>query len=111
LFLRTHLKQHWTKYIEQIVESLNTIPLKRLGDQTPNYIGNNVGSVLLEKTLNEKHMPIPKEPTYKTQQKNALDYLNRANQNKSLLKIGDYVYKNLKEDLFSKSFDIKVRRC
>lgn len=107
LFLRTHLTQHWTKYIQQVCDSINQIPLKRIGFLRPESIKDETGSVEVENSLKSHNLPIPKEPTFQTQIENSKKYEKEAQQNVKLLKVGDFVYKNLNESLFSKSFDIQ----
>ena len=109
IFLRSHLTQHWTKYFKDVINSLNLIPMKKLGNLRPIEIQNEAGSVLIDKSLKSNNIPIPKDPTYKIQLKSAQNYENESRINPKLLKTGDYVYKNIKEDLFSKSFDIQVK--
>ena len=109
IFLRSHLTQHWTKYFQDVINSLNLIPMKKLGNLRPIEIQNEAGSVLIDKSLKSNNIPIPKDPTYKIQLKSAQNYENESRINPKLLKTGDYVYKNIKEDLFSKSFDIQVK--
>lgn len=108
IFLRANLSKHWTEYIQKVVESLNNIPLKRLGYLRPNDITDITSSVLVDNKLKENGLPIPKEPTYNEQRLSQINYENRANENNDMIKAGDYVYLKIKEDIFGKSFDIQV---
>lgn len=108
IFLRSKLSKHWTEFIQQIVESLNNIPLKRIGYLKPNDITDVTSSYFVDQRLKANGLPIPKEPTYKKQQQNQTNYEKLAKHNENLIKTGDYVYLKQKEDVFGKSFDIQV---
>jgi len=108
IYLRANLSKNWTEHIEDAVQSLNNIPLKRLGYLTPNSITNVTSSVFVDKSLSENHLIVPKDVTFQQQLKNQVDYENEAKKHEHLLKKGDYVYLKLKEDTFGKSFDIQV---
>lgn len=103
--MRSHLTQHWSKYIQQVAESLNAIPLKHLGYLRPNDIKNEASTVEVEKSLKEHGLSIPKEPSFKDQIQNQLQY--EKTEDKNLIKKGDYVYLKQAEQLFGKSFDIQ----
>lgn len=109
MFLRSHLTQNWTKYIDQVVEGLNSIPLKRLGYLTPNSIKSEKDSVRVYENLKKYEIPTKKEPTFTQQDENQKKYLKNTESNSSLLKVGDYVYLNFLPDAFSKSFDTQER--
>jgi len=109
IYLRTFLTKHWSENIQKVVESLNNIPLKRLGYLTPNSIKNVTSSVLVDKSLKEHDLSVPKDVTYDQQQKNQLKYESATKSNQSLLNKGDYVYLKLEKEAFGKSFDIQVR--
>lgn len=92
------------------MESLNNIPLKRLGFLAPNDIKDVSSSYLVDKNLKSSDLSVPKEETYDQQQKNQAIYEERAKSNDNLLQKGDYVYLKLKEETFGKSFDIQVKQ-
>lgn len=108
MLLRSSLSHKWTKYIQQVADSLNSIPLKKLGFLAPNQISNEASSALVDKTLKDNGLPIPKELTYTVQATTSEQYEKNAKNNEKLLKIGDFVYKNYYKDLFSKSFDAQA---
>lgn len=107
LFLRANLSQHWTQYIQKIVDSLNSIPLKKLGYVAPNSITDVTSSVFVDQNLQDHHLEIPKEVLYSKQKQNQENYENRAKSDTTLLKKDDYVYLKLNKDAFAKSFDIQ----
>lgn len=105
VFLRSHLKRNWSDYINLVVDSLNAIPLKKLGYLKPNQITNESSSIEVDKNLLANNLAIPKEPTYSEQKQNQVAYEKSANEN--LLRVGDYVYLRQYEPKFGKSFDIQ----
>lgn len=107
IFLRANLSQHWSEYIEQIVDSLNEIPLKRLGFLRPNDITDITSSVKVDAALRSNNLSVPKEPTYEEQNKNQKQYDKKSEINSQMLQKGDYVYLKQSEDIFGKSFDIQ----
>jgi len=105
IYLRSHLNQEWSRYIEQVVESLNSIPLKHLGYLRPNDIKSVTSSVEVDKNLKEHGLPVPKEPTFKEQIQNQQNYEQK--QDSTVIQKGDYVYLKQDEKVFGKSFDIQ----
>jgi len=103
--LRSKLSQHWTKFIQQIVQNINSTPLKRIGYLTPSEINSEEDSVLVDKALTEHHLKIPTDATYKEQKQNEENYKN-SSQN---LQVDDYVYIRFKDEPMTKSFDFQVR--
>jgi len=108
IYLRTYLTKKWTEHIEQIVQSLNNIPLKRLGYLTPNSISDVTSSVLVDNNLKAHNLVLPKDVTFDKQIENQKKYEDEAKTNEHLLQKGNYVYLKVKEDAFGKSFDIQV---
>lgn len=107
IFLQSHLTQEWPKYIDQIVQGINAIPLKRLGFLAPKDIINEASSVIVDENLKKHNLHIPTEPTYKKQAENQKLYKKEATKNEKLIDRGDYVYLKQKEESFGKSFDIQ----
>lgn len=109
IYLRSQLSKQWSKYIPEVVESLNNIPLKRLGFLAPNTIKNVSSSVEVDSALKANQIEVEKEPTFDEQNQNQAKYKAQAQKNSNLLKTGDYVYLRLKNETFNKSFDIQVK--
>jgi len=108
MYMRTYLTKNWTDALNDVVEGLNKIPLKRLGYQTPSSITDVTSTVLVDNSLKNHDLPLPKEVTYQKQSENQKNYEMASKTNENLLKKDDYVYLKSKYDKFAKSFDIQV---
>jgi hypothetical protein len=107
MLLRGTLSHNWPLEIQNIVTSYNDTPIKKLGWLTPNSVNSEIDSVKVDKAKLENKIEVYKEPTFEDQIKNQKQYeLQRKN-----LQVGDYVYLDFDEKLFSKSFDVQVKDC
>jgi hypothetical protein len=104
--LRGTLNNNWVKYISNVVNSHNETPMKKLGWLKPNEIHSEFDSVLVQQQKTKFNIPTYKEPLYETQVQNqkSLSAIGKKFQ------INDFVYLDLDEKLFDKSFDIQVRK-
>lgn len=105
LQLRDKLTQNWPAILPDVVKSYNNTPLKHLGNLKPNDINSIADSLSVRKAQMKNNVEVYKEPNFNEQIANQSNYLKQP----SSFKTGDYVYIDLEEKLFDKSFDIKVR--
>jgi hypothetical protein len=105
MLLRGTLSQDWLKYLPQVVRSYNHTPSKKLGGIAPETIHSEIDSVRVSEAQKKSKISIYHEPNFHQQLKNQSEY----DTNENNLKEGTYVYLNSNEDLFAKSFDVKVR--
>lgn len=101
MLLRGTLSQLWVQQLKNVTDSLNNTPLRRLGWLKPIEIKSEIDSALVEKAKKEHGIEVLKEPTYLEQRENS--------ENKSDLKVNDFVYKDFDSKLFDKSFDVSVQ--
>ena len=78
IYLRIQLSKNWKECIQDVVNSLNNIPLKRLGYLKPSSITNVTSSVLVDQSLKEHNLIVPTEPTFRQQLKNQQEYEAKA---------------------------------
>lgn len=104
--LRDKLSQNWPELLPQIIESYNNTPLEHLGYLCPNDIQEEADSLNVQKNQKEYNIKVYNEPTFHEQNKNQYS----LKQQKNNLEVGDYVYVDLNEKLFDKSFDIKANK-
>lgn len=107
MLLRGILNQDWVQYIPKIVKDYNHTPLQKLGFIAPEKIHSELDSVRVSEAQKKFKISVYHEPDFKNQRKNQNDYEN----NSSNLQIGSYVYLTSNEELFSKSYDVKVTFC
>ena len=103
LMLRSQLSHRWVHFIDNVVNSLNNTPLKRLGGLTPDSIHNEADTVFVQQAKAKNNVSALKTPTYDEMLSNQSNY-------KGDLKIDDYVYLDFNEKLFDKSFDVSVKK-
>ncbi len=104
MLLRKQLSHDWVKYINYIVEAHNNIPTKKLGWFKPNQIHSEFDSILVESEKKKFNIHTYKEPVFKDQ----ILSQNIHEQDSKKIQVNDYVYLDLNEKLFDKSFDIQV---
>ena len=102
--LRGTLNRNWVKLLEVVVNSINNTPTPRLGWLKPSTVLNESGSVLVSEARKKHHMEIYKEPDFKVQIQNQIDF-DKSNTG---LKIGDYCYRDFDTKLFDKSYNVSV---
>ncbi len=102
--LRSQLSQNWIKFIKSVVEAHNNTPLEKLGWLRPNQIHSEYDSTLVQQQKLKFNINTFKEPNFEIQRANQKAH----SKNKKKLQINDYVYLDLNEKLFDKSFDIQV---
>ena len=103
--LRGTLNQNWVQTLERVVINLNNTPIKKLGYLKPNMINNEADSVLVKEAKTALKVTTFKEPDYKTQQQNQIQFESSHSQ----LQKGNFCYVDFDEKLFDKSFDVVVR--
>jgi hypothetical protein len=104
MLLRGSLSQDWVKFLPKVVESYNHTPSKKLGGIAPETIHSEIDSVRVAQAQQQNNITIYREPNFHNQIQNQEIY----NKNSQNLKEGDYVYLSTNEDLFAKSYDVKV---
>ena len=104
MLLRGTLSQDWVKYLPQVVKSYNHTPSKKLGGLAPETIHSEIDSVRVSEAQKKSRIKVYHEPNFHQQQENQANY----DKSKSTLKEGTYVYLTTNEDLFAKSYDVKV---
>jgi hypothetical protein len=102
--LRGTLNKNWVNALEKVVQDMNNTPVKRLGYLKPNQINSEIDSVFVKNAQKNHNINIYNEPNWKTQLLNQKNYEKLS----SNIKIGDYVYKDIDEKLFDKSYDVSV---
>ena len=104
MLLRGILNQNWVEYISKVVKDYNHTPLQKLGFLAPETIHSELDSVRVSEARKKYKVEVYHEPDYKTQIENQKVY----EKNQSNLQFGTYVYLSSNEELFSKSYDVKV---
>ena len=104
MLLRGSLCQDWVKFLPKVVESYNHTPLNKLGGIAPETIHSEIDSVRVAEAQKKANVEINREPNFHLQIQNQKDY----EKNPQNLKVGAYVYLSSNEDLFAKSYDVKV---
>jgi len=104
MLLRGTLSQNWPSQIQTVVESYNDTPIKKLGWIKPNTIHSEIDSVKVEQAQRKNNIKVYKEPNFEDQIKNQKDYESQPKK----LQVGQYVYLDFDEKIFSKSFDVQV---
>lgn len=104
MLLRGTLSQNWVSAIENVVNSYNDTPIKKLGWIKPNTIHSEFDSVRVEQAQVKNNIKVYKEPNFEDQIKNQKDYESQSKN----LQVGQYVYLDFDEKIFSKSFDVQV---
>jgi hypothetical protein len=104
MMLRGTLSQNWVNEIENVVSSYNDTPIKKLGWLKPSSIHSEIDSVRVAKAQFENKIKVYEEPKFEDQIKNQEKY----EENSKNLQVGQYVYLDFNEQLFSKSFDVQV---
>ena len=102
--LRGTLNQNWVEVLEKIVNDMNNTPIKRLGFLRPNQIHSEIDSVFVKNAQNNIKLNIYKEPSWKSQFENVKNYESDF----SKIQIGNYVYRDIDEKIFDKSFNVSV---
>lgn len=103
--LRDNLSQNWPVLLPKIVHNYNNTPLKHLGFLCPNDIKNEADSMKVQAAQKVHNIKPYSEPTFHEQKNNQQQHQTITTN----LKVGDYVYVDMQEKLFQKSFDIKER--
>ena len=102
--LRGNLTKDWPTYLKIVQSDFNKTPLKKLGYFSPNNIVSRFDSYFINKAKIDLNINETSLPTFEEQNTNEKNYFH----NPSNLKVKDFVYVNLKADVFSKSFDVQV---
>jgi len=102
MLLRSELSKDWVANFQNVCDSLNNTPQKKLGWLTPNSVHNEADSVKVQLARKKNKIKVYEEPTYIEQFKNQATYNGD-------LKVGDYVYLDFDEKSFDKSFDVSVK--
>lgn len=103
--MRSKLSQHWSKYLPDIVKSLNERPLKRLGYLRPCDINSPLDVVKVQEARKKNNIKVYEEPDWKTQVENQKKYESSSNP----FQKGTFVYADEPERPFKKSFHFQVR--
>lgn len=104
MMLRGVLKQNWVDFLPIVVRDYNRTPSSKLGGITPESIHSEIDSVRVSEAQKNANINVYKEPSYKKQIENQVQYEN----DQENLQVNSYVYLTSNEDLFSKSYDVKV---
>ena len=104
MLLRGILNQNWVQWVSKVVKDYNHTPLTKLGGIAPESINSEIDSVQVQEAQQKARLTVYKEPSYKIQRENQIKY----EKDPKKLQIGDYVYLSTNEELFSKSYDVKV---
>jgi hypothetical protein len=104
MLLRGTLSHNWVSEIRNVVKSYNETPIRKLGWEKPDSINSEIDSVRVEEAQIQNKIPVYKEPNFEEQIKNQKDYESKN----SNIQVGDYVYLDFDEKVFSKSFDVQV---
>jgi hypothetical protein len=104
MLLRGTLSQNWVDAIQNVVNSYNNTPIKKLGWIKPSTIHSEIDSVRVQKAQIKNKVKVYREPNFEQQIENQKEYeLQTKN-----LQVGEYVYLDFGEKLFTKSFDVQV---
>jgi hypothetical protein len=106
MLLRGTLSQDWVDQIENVVNSYNSTPIKKLGWLAPNSIHSEIDSVRVSTAQKKAGIKVYHEPNFTEQIKNQREYESNPNN----LQVGQYVYLDFDEKVFSKSFDVQVTK-
>lgn len=101
--LRSLLSHNWPKYLPIVVKQHNETKLKKLGFLKPSDINSVYDSAIVNEEKKAKKVSTYTEPPYQKQEENQKTY----EQKKQNLQVGDYVYLNLNQKAFDKSFDLQ----
>ena len=104
MLLRGILNQNWVNFLPQIVKDYNHTPIKKLGNIAPESIKSEIDSVRVQEAQKKAQINVYKEPNYRIQ----LENQKQHESDPLKLQIDDYVYLSSNEELFSKSYDVKV---
>ena len=102
--LRGTLNKNWVIVLEQIVNDMNNTPIKKLGFLKPNQINSEIDSVFVQNAQNKLNIKKYKDDNWQIQQKNDQTYKTDL----SNIQTGDYVYCDLNEKIFDKSYNVSV---
>ena len=104
MLLRGILNQNWVQWVPKVVKDYNHPPSTKLGGIAPESIHSEIDSVRVQEAQKQARLIVYKEPSYTIQRENQINYEKDSNK----LQVGDYVYLDTNEELFSKSYDVKV---
>ncbi len=104
MLLRGTLSHDWVSSITKVVKSYNNTPNKKLGWLKPNTINSVIDSVQVEEAQKQHNIDVYREPNFKEQILNQEQY----EKDSKSLQVGQYVYLDFDQKLFSKSFDVQV---
>ncbi len=102
--MRGTLSQNWVSEIQNVVKSYNSTPIQKLGWIEPRSIHSEIDSVRVEEAQKKNNLNIYREPNFEQQIQNQKNYES----NLKNLQVGQYVYLDFDEKVFSKSFDVQV---
>jgi hypothetical protein len=105
MLLRGTLSHNWVSEIENVVQAYNNTPIKKLGWLTPNSIQSEIDSFKVDEAQMQNKVNVYKEPSFEKQIENQAKYEKNAKN----LQVGQHVYLDFDEKLFSKSFDVQVK--
>lgn len=104
MMLRGILNQNWVRYLPLVVDDYNKTPSTKLGGVKPESIHSEIDSVVVRNAQQDAGIIPYREPNYQKQNENQETYEVDGTK----LQVGDYVYLSDNEQLFSKSYDVKV---
>jgi hypothetical protein len=104
MLMRGTLSQNWVSEIQNVVKSYNSTPIQKLGWIEPRSIHSEIDSVRVEEAQKKNNLNIYREPNFEQQIQNQKNYES----NLKNLQVGQYVYLDFDEKVFSKSFDVQV---
>ena len=102
--LRGTLNKNWIEVLGKCVENMNNTQVKKIGYLKPNQINSEIDSAFVRNAQKRHNIDFYTEPSWKTQLKNEQNYTVDL----KLIKIGDYVYRDVEQKLFDKSYDVSV---
>ena len=102
--LRGTLNQNWVQVLEKIVIDMNNTPIRKLGFLKPNQINSEIDSVFVKNAKASHNIESFQDTNWKIQLENEKNYKSDSKN----IQIGDYVYRDLNEKLFDKSYDVSV---
>jgi hypothetical protein len=104
MLLRGTLSHDWVSEIQNVVKSYNSTPIQKLGWIKPSTINSEFDSVRVEAAQKKNKIQVYHEPNFEKQIENQKKYESDVKN----LQVGQYVYLDFKEEMFSKSFDVQV---
>jgi hypothetical protein len=104
MLLRGTLSHDWVTSISKVVKSYNDTPNKKLGWLKPETIHSEIDSVRVEEAQQKHKIEVYREPNFEDQILNQKQY----EEDSKNLQVGQYVYLDFDQKLFSKSFDVQV---